>query len=261
MYCCYSSIDKKQFAETKIYYGRQDNSPWEKIIEIEDPRKRNLEIDKLLANIARNNEENSFFNPSTTLSIPLTGNGFKLDDPNLYYLFFEILKALKEKNPPYEKSYLTLKAVITTIKVYFDGLETNNTIHDELTYIKIDNLTQDRITPSISKQRGKNCSSSTERASIAHNLWLLLGYKSYFITAMNCSFQTSKHSYTGPHSFCIIEQDGKFKLFDATTGIYKKLENNPIESILKGHPLTIQTDDKSNYVYASGTDLTKKATL
>lgn len=260
MYSCYSSIDKKQFAETKIYYGQQDNiaSTIDKISSIEDPRKRNIEINTLLEHMEQNSSENSFLNSSTTIHIPQTGNGFKLDDPNLYYLFFDVLKALKKKTPPYEESYLTLKAVITTIKIYFGGLNNNATIHDDLTYIKIDGATQDCIIPSISNQKGKNCSSSVERASTAHNLWLLLGYKSYFIIAMNCSFTESQSSYIGPHSFCIIEQDNKFKLFDSSTGIYKKLEGNPIECILKGQPLTINTDNKNNYIYASGVDLTKE---
>ena len=121
-----------------------------------------------------------------------------------------------------------------------------------LTSIEIDD--DDIKIPSISAQKGKNCSLCVERASVAHNLWLLTGEKSHYINSLDCKFAVGGAEYSNDgHAFCIVEIDGVYKLFDPTMQVYQKLVGNPIDKMLKGDAFEVLTKDGQEYIYANAT--------
>jgi len=250
----YSSIGLSIVAETKIKYGKEDeaNSVWKKIINIKDADERNKKIDTFISLMEKNNKENGFIGRDEVVKINGLGNAFKLDDNQLYYLFFDTLKILKENNPNEPDSRILFHGIKSTIKNYFGGLGSNRQKRMILTSIEISD--DDIKIPSISLQRGENCSLCAERASVAHNLWLLTGTKSHYVNSSDCNFGSISNEYINDgHAFCVVEIDRAYKLFDLTMQVYKKLDDNPIDKMLKGESFKITTKDGEEYTYANAT--------
>ena len=190
-------------------------------------------------------EINVFFRREDEVIINTTSNAFKLDDTEIYYIFFEQLKRIKESQPDHDDEIILFFAIKNTLLTYFGGKEGNRAKRNRLTSI----VTEDDIAaPSISTQKGQNCSLCTERASISHNLWLLVGKTSYFIDSKNCNFRNNLNEFANDgHSFYIVEESGTLKLFDAAMEIFKKLPKNPIKEMLSGKSFEVTNKEVQTF--------------
>jgi len=245
----YSSIGLSIAAETQIRYGKEDGfaDMWKKIISIDNSDDRKKQINKMLNLIENNKEDNGFISRDEVIEINKMGNSFKIDDNELYYSFFEMLKLLKDNNPNEPDSRIVFHGIRNTIKNYFGGFGGNRKARMQLTSIEIDD--DDIKIPSISAQKGKNCSLCVERASVAHNLWLLTGEKSHYVNSLDCNFGGVGNEYSNDgHAFCIVEIEGVYKLFDPTMQVYQKLDGNPIDKMLKGESFAVSTKDDEEYI-------------
>ena len=251
----YSSIGLPTIApDTRIKYGQEESIKelWKKIINIEDPQKRKEVINKLLNTVEENSEINGFITRDEEVKISEMGDGFLLDDNELYYLFFDILRQQKNSSPDTSDTLIILHSIRNTLFTYFGGFEGNRRKRTELTSMIVTD-DDDLITPSISAQKGQNCSLCVERASISHNFWLLTGTKSHYVKSIACDFGDNLGEYANDgHAFCIIEENGVYKLFDPTMQIYKKLPDNPIEKMLSGKPFEVHDSTRNkSYIYAN----------
>ena len=248
----YSSLGLSIAAETTIKYGKEDTikDSWKTITEIENDKEREEKINNILQIMESNKENNGFIARDDVVRINKIGNAFKLDDTQLYYSYFETLKKFKEKFPNEPDGRIVFFAIRATIDTYFGGTYSNRDLRMSLT--EIDITDEGAIIPSISLQKGKSCSLCVERASVAHNLWLLAGEQSHYVNSLDCKFEDTKNEYSNDgHAFCIVEIDGVYKLFDPTMQIYKKLEDNPIDKMLKGEPFKVSSKDGREYTYAN----------
>lgn len=247
----YSSTGSSLFAETQIKYGQQEvmKDGWKDIISIQNPVERRKKIDNVISLMERDKEENGFISRDEVVEINKNGNGFKIDDNEIYYLFFDTLKYLKENKTDANDEALSFLAVKSTVKNYFGGFGGNREERMKLTEV---NEFNDLATPSISAQKGKNCSLCVERSSVAHNLWLLTGEKSYYVNSKDCNFGNVSNEYANDgHAFCIVEIGGVQKLFDTTMQIYRAFHDfNPVEKMLNGEPFEITKEDQK-YTYAN----------
>lgn len=249
----YSSNKLEIGAETKIRYGKQSSAAnfWKEIIGIEDNQRRKEKIDEFIEVMEKNKEENGFFCREDVVKINEVSNGFKLDDKELYYEFFDTLRNLK-KNYPQEPDFRILfHGVLNTVKNYFGGFNSDRNKRQHLTRTYVDE-NDEYIIPSIANQKGKNCSLCVERASVSHNLWLLLGEKSHYVNSKDCKIGNGNDEYRNDgHAFCIVEIDGVYKLFDPAMEIYMKLEGNPIDKMLKGEPFKVKNKNDESFLYAN----------
>ena len=213
----------------------------------------------LIQTLEKNNENNSFFKLDEEINISLglqstAGAKIRIDDVNIYKRFFDIYSDLKQKNPAYTESRLHMEAVRGTINSYFGEFDGNIELRNKITAVEqdaeklIENDMQIEAT-SIENFKGKNCAMCVERASVAHNLWLLGGYESYFVDTASIEFEGLPDE---AHAYCIVNYNGTFKLFDDSMGIYKAFEEgvNPVEDILNGKPLIVNHKGKE-LIYAN----------
>ena len=230
----------------KIKYGQQDEikDVWKQLITIDDINERRNKTNELIKAMEANSEKNGFFRNDEPIGIDPHGfnYGFTIDDPEIYHLFISMLKTLKEQyNTPEE--LLPFYGTFHTIQNYFGGMESDQDERLSLTSII------DFEVPSISVLKGKNCSMCVERASVAHNLWLLTGAKSHYVYSMTPKFKDDDKN--DAHAFCIIEENGIYKMFDHSMQVFQRLEGNPIETILNGELLKVTTQSGEEIIYAN----------
>ena len=245
----YSSIGISLAAETKMRYGQQAGiqDEWKRIISIDSASERKKEIDNLVSAMESNRENNGFYGKEDSVKINQIGNEFKIDDNELYYMFFENLRILKQNHPAEDESRILFHGVLHTVKNYFGGFGANKNVRMALTSVDI----EEDIIPSISAQKGRNCSLCAERSSVSHNLWLLTGAESYCVNSTNCSFGNVSSEYENDgHMFCVVQIDGIYKVFDPTMQVYMRVSGNPIEKMLKGEAFELTTKDGDTYTYA-----------
>jgi hypothetical protein len=165
-------------------------------------------------------------------------------------MFFDNLKKwndLAKEHREYTDGFIAFSSIKDTLDNYF-GKNMAGTRNKRLNLTSvISNENDDFITPSIKKEKGQNCAECVEFASISHNLWLLMGVKSYFITSKNCKLDGPINEYSNDgHSFTIVEYGDKFRMCDFALENFGVMEGNPIDSILKGEPLKFK-----NMTYAN----------
>lgn len=240
-------------ADLYVQYGIETGitGKWKEIIQEKDETKRKELIDNLISKLEKNKETNGFFGKDDVVKIDSI-NGFKIDDKELYYLFFETIKEGCEHAKKMDYS-LVYRAVRNTLAKYFGKMVPNS----KLLRMKLTNPNagdKDFVYPSISKQKEKGTGVCVEQASVAHNLWLLCGVTSYYISTKD--IQSDFSSSDDGHSFCIVEYNGSFKVFDSLLEIYKKLDLNPIELMRKGVPFEVDIDGKKTTYTNAGRFLT-----
>ena len=256
---------------TNVRYGKQEDSKklFNEILNIEDKEERNQKIIALVELLEKNSETNGFFKRDEEIKINIgagsdIGPQIKLDDIELYTLFFELFATLKKHNPEANDNVVYKVAVEQTILRYFGQFNGDSALRTRLIDVEFD---FDRIEeenykpeiPSISKLKGKNCAMCVERASVSHNLWLLGGYESYYIDASSIKLEGYKDE---GHAYCIVNYNGTFKLFDCSINVYFRFGEgiNPIEDILNGKPLVVEVKDKK-YIYANAYNLKNTETF
>ena len=150
----YSSVGISLAAETKMRYGQQAGiqDEWKRIISIDSASERKKEIDKFVSAMESNCEKNGFYGREDSVKINQIGNEFRIDDNELYYMFFENLRILKQNHPTEDESRILFHGVLHTVKNYFGGFGANRNVRMALTSVDI----EEDIIPSISAQKGRN---------------------------------------------------------------------------------------------------------
>lgn len=237
----------EEFATLTVRYGQEPAAEdiWKKIVNIEDKRQRNLQIDQLIDLLSINTDETGFFDKNTGVVVKGVQNGFVLDDASIYHDFFDILrnvylKNIKE-NTNHTEGAMIMFSIQETLEAYFGRYKAGNAkLRLETTQAYFDAGQEVFRFPSIKNQKGKNSAVCAENASLAHNLWLMTGKKSYYVNSKFTKFSNvDKEFEDDGHAFCIVEYGGKFRLFDADMKNFALLEGDPIEKLLCGKPLFV----------------------
>lgn len=254
-------------ALVELHFGQslKAGEEWKKIVAEADEEKRHVLVDQLLESVQEEDiSTSSFFKEDEIISTG-EGRGFKLNDRELYYLFFDLLKNLNDQNVEHKISdaNLILTVVKETIKRYAgsknyvnaDG-KVDESVRRKVRLSKTERIfdeeTGDIDFPSISAQRGLSCMLCTEKAAAAHNLWLLCGKTSYFCST-NCdqlgvNQAESNDAYgTDSHNFTIFENDGKFVLCDLSMNNVGKLQPDCIEKLLSGYGLQVSNVENPGF--------------
>lgn len=219
-----------------VRYGKYDGEiDYRKIAELEE-NERNKTVDKLVEEFNQKKEETGFFGQDDIIYINrLYGNSFKIDDNEIYHLFFKNLGNAFETYKDTKKSgAIVMTTIMNTVYEYlgkFDGDMEKRFALTESYYDENDNM----VVPSIRDLKNQNASICVEYSSLAHNLWLLTGVKSYYVLSKDAKFEDTNDG----HAFVIVEYGGKFRLFDLAQGIGGQLNIDPIELFDNKKPLII----------------------
>lgn len=220
-----------------VRYGAEPNSKalCLEIINEKNKDEKIKKIDNLIEILTKNKENNGFFAIEDTIySNRLFLQGFKIDDKQIYYNFFDNLE--KYISVGFKLSGAALRAIIETENKYFGNVANTAGMKKraEISKIKFDK-NDNILVPSIKEFENTNCGACVEYASVAHNLWLMTGLKSYYIVSKNVKFQND-NSPDG-HAFVIVENlKGKCMMFDAVNNDFEVLQKNPIKNMLNGLP-------------------------
>lgn len=259
----YSKIGLKFLPDIKIRYGQEKliNNLWKEIIVINDEEKRHALIDDLLVLMEQNVENNGFFGRTNKVDCG-RGNGFLLNDRELYYQFFENLKCLSMQNVEGKitEGSIINQAIKATILQYAGGDGGNRQLRYEKTML----LGENADVQSIAAQKGKNCFLCTERAAISHNLWLLTGATSYFCLTNSENFGIENPEYKNDtHNFTIVEYGGKFRLYDLAMNNFCLLKSDCIDDLLSGKGLKVEEGKfvKNPGVYANDDSKVKESEM
>lgn len=243
----------KKVCRNFIQYGQEENISGVifDIANIIDETVKKQRIDELIQKMELNKKQNGFFSKDDEVIIRSSGNSFKIDDPEIYYLFFEELKKYTLENPQKTVGAKIATSIEKTIYNYFGCISDENTeLREELTMFSIDD-NDEIVIPSIKKLKKQNCAQCVEVSSVAHNLWLLSGVTSYCITTRDFSILGSPRTYG--HAFNIVFYDDSFKLFDVALNNKLRFSFNPIEEIENLSPLVIN----NKFCYANSQFLKK----
>ena len=235
-----------------IRYGQsQETIDFMKIAEIEDERQRNKVVDELVNRLIEDKENTGFFGFDDYICIkPMPSTCFKIDDMEIYYDYFKNLAKNKDKMAGKTTGVICRDTIFETVLKYFGEFDGDQVRRHKLTstyYDEDDNF----VVPSVKILKNQNASSCIEYASVAHNLWLLTGVKSYFISSKDTIFK-NKNNFDG-HAFNIVEYGGKFKLFDIANNVTCVFKFDPIKNLKNEKPLII-----GNSVYANARFLPKR---
>lgn len=225
------------FSCLAIRYGKYDGIiDYKKIAEL-DEVKRNKAIDQLVEEFNQKKEETGFFGKDDGIYINrLIGNIFKIDDNEIYYLFFKNLdEYFKDYQNTGRNISAILKSVNKTINDYFGSVINDNGRERHLLTSAYYDDDDNYVIPSIKNLKNKNAAACIECASVAHNLLLLVGLKSYYINSRD----TKLKNYTEPHSFVVAENKGKFLFLDYTLGNFQPIKENPIQLLDNKKPLIV----------------------
>ena len=145
---------------------------------------------------------------------------------------------------------IIMTAVTQTIFDYlgrFDGDVKKRFALTSVYYDENDNY----VVPSIKELKNQHASSCVEYSSLAHNLWLLTGVKSYYIVSKDTKFEISNDG----HAFIVLEYDDKCRLFDMAMGAAGYVEPNPIELFDNHKPLIINGNVYANAKYVENPEM------
>lgn len=196
------------------------------------------EIDELVSFLTLNKESFAFFSAEDEVYVNyLYMRGFKIDDNEIYYKFFDNLK--KYINDGYKYARATILAVVKTESDYFgkvankEGMRKRNKIaqgfmdeNDQIVY------------PSIRNFKNSNSAACVEFASVAHNLFLLAGLKSNFVISKDVKMKNESNN--DGHAFVLVDNKaGKPLLFDMTMNKIELIDQTIIDDVFNGKPLMI----------------------
>lgn len=211
---------------------------WKDIILCEDDEKRVKMIDSYVKIASA--DSNGFFGLNDIISTG-QGRGFVLDDMNLYYEFFKNLKMYFDYNESLEFKHnegsVLDNAIRKTINDYA-GLGCDREKRLQLTQSTVTDDGDIKF-PSIREQYKKGTLLCTEKASIAHNLWLLSGRTSYFCFTSSDTLSGGEEFSNDMHNFTIIDNGHGLTLYDVAMNNYCKLPEDTIEKTLQGQPLVV----------------------
>lgn len=237
----YKNGEDPWFADVTIRYGIEEGltNEWKEIINTKNEEEKKQKIDKLIEKLEENSEVNGFFKAQDKVSINIFC-GFRLDDKEIYYLFFKrlekIYNLLLTKGKKDIDGFAIFSAIKETLTIYF-GNDLKSAMRQRLNLTSIvANENDEFVPPSISILKNTGYAMCAEKSSVAHNLWLMCGKKCYYFTSKSVFVNEDNHD---GHAFCVVEYDNKFRIFDAALGNYGLLDCNPIETIKDNVPFKI----------------------
>lgn len=220
-----------------VRHGTERTEKWSEIIAEKDTDKRHKMIDELVETLSNDTEKSGFFSKDETIDInTMKMQSFKLDDQDIYYTFFDNLEQFINENNKFPVS--VLKSIVKTESDYFGNLPDSENLRKREKLAKIDTSTDDYVIPSISAFKGMDCAACVEYSSLAHNLWLLAGIKSYFVMSKDVYFEDVANN--DGHAFGIIEYNDKFLLCDMVQNSFPILSGSPIGDIFDGKQLILK---------------------
>ena len=255
-----------QYVENTARYGQENcHEEFLRIASIDDPEERKKEIFKFIKSLEDNADQNGFFRHDEKISanFGIGDYAFKLNSRSLYTTFFDEYRKRRENKPDEPEIISHHIAILDTLTSYFGDFRGDTYLREQLLTPK--NADEERINnniediPSISVLKGKHCAMCAEHASIAHNLLIMGGYESSYITASHVDFGNGPEA----HAFCIETQvPGKtYLLFDPAQEIFVSLKSkeHPRDMILGEKPLQIENKGQK-IIYANSNKVnTKKA--
>jgi hypothetical protein len=242
------------FADLTVVYGEKSDAKdyWKEIINETDIPKRNELILKFIDSFEKDNEKTGFLKRNDDVNIDsLENHKFKIDDNDLYFTFFDNLKKwnnLAKEHKDITDGFIAYSSIKDTLNNYF-GIYLHGTRDKRLNLTSVvANENDEFISPSIKIEKGQNCAECVEYASISHNLWLLMGVKSFYITSKNCKLDEPTNEFSNDgHAFTIVEYgNNKYRMCDFALENFGVMEGNPIDSMLNGEPVKFK-----NMIYAN----------
>ena len=233
-----------------MQYGRQEGieSKWKEIISL-NKTDAMQEIDNLIQTMEDNSEANGFFGQKDNVYISQM-SGFRLDDRSIYYDFFANLRKYQQLATSAGKVNVDGQIIFRAIKDTVEGY-LGKSKNDMAARIARNMLTEADFNdslPSISRQKGKGTGVCTEMSAIAHNLWLLAGKASHFISTHDCQLKSDDIYARDGHTFCIVQYEGKYRMFDMAYDNFGLMEGNPIDTIKNGQALRFGQDEQNVYI-------------
>ena len=232
--------------DLNIYYGQEESviDKWKEIILIEDVNERHKAIDELLKVLNANSNNNGFIGPNLGLDIKdYSSCQIYIDDNELYYLFFDNLRTLYKAREQSENNYdddnIINYAIINTLNQYFDGYGKDPSLRIKLT------KTVENPSPSVKLLKGKGIAACVEVAACSHNLWILTGRTSYFVSTKNVHFYGTNDG----HAYNIVNTKNKYILYDIVRKLVKSYKENPVDDIIANKSFVV-----NNEYYYKGKD-------
>ena len=249
------------FSDLIIQYGKEESieNQWKEIVKEKDKNLRHKKIDAIIEKLEANSTNNGFIQSKVGINIDCW-HGFKVDDREIYYIFFKnLIKNCEELDKMGKTNYdgfVMYVSIRQTLDDYYGKrVENAYKIRKQLTEIDEDE-NGCFVVSSIKVLKGQGCAMCAEKASVAHNLWLICGKKSYYISSKTIKYKGKELS--DGHAFCVVENAGKFKVFDAELENYGPIDFNPIENVKNNLPIEIK--DKNidiTYVVPVGDEINK----
>ena len=234
-------------SDLAVRYGQYDGKIDYKQIASLDEEERNKIVDELDEELKQKKEITGFFGSDDIIYINrLWGNSFKIDDNEIYHLFFRNLgKAFKQYGDVKTSGAIVMSSIGATVFEYLGRFDGNMKKRYALTSAYYDD-DDNYVVPSIKELKNKNASACVEYASLAHNLWLLTGVKSHYVMSKDSKIPGSDDG----HAFVIVEYGGKFRLCDYAQGLAGYVNGNPMELFENKIPLIINGMIYTNAKYA-----------
>lgn len=228
-------------ADVTIRYGIEQGveREWKEIINTKNEEEKKQKINRLIEKLEESSETNGFFKSQEKVSINMFC-GFRLDDKEIYYIFFnrleKIYKLLLTKQLKNVDELAMFTAIKETLTIYF-GNDKKHAMRERINLTSIAADEDDNfIPPSISVLRNTGCAMCVEKSSVANNLWLMCGKKCYYFTSKSVFVNTDE---AVGHAFCVVEYNNEFRIFDAALGNYGLLDCNPLEKIKANVPFKV----------------------
>ncbi len=262
-----SEVEKGQtcdisFAKWYIRYSNTPISPdrYKEILAEDDQEKRKPMIDSLVKKLSEDSHETGFVGDGEEVMIGGFQNAsFKIDDNELYYMFFNNIDRVKNilkqegKLDTAPEGAIIYRAIRVTEEEYFGAQNASRKGRLNLLTPTFDPETDDLITPSIKVLKGKGMAECVELASVAHNLWTIAGIPSYYILSKDCHFDNISAEYSNDgHAFNLVNYGDSYKVYDKALGNFGRVEGDPISSLLNGEPVILKGNGvKTEGVYAN----------
>ena len=232
---------EKSISSLYVRYSTQkfDNSNCQKIINEKNIIKKHKLIDDFVKKLSKYNKNTGFSSKNDEIIInKLFMQSFKIDDNSIYYNFFDNLETMLNINNKFTTA--TINAIIKTENDYFGKVANNETIkiRAKISQCYFDE-NDEIIIPSIKSFKNKNCGACVEYSSVAHNLFLLAGFKSYYVLSRDAKFQ-GPNTQDG-HAFLLVENESNNKIMP--------LKKNPIEDMFNNQPFMVGNDCYANASY------------
>ena len=246
---------------TSIRFGQATSvvEEWQKIIAIDEDAARQKAIDSLIDTLEADVETSGFFDASEQIMITRGAGamqGIKLDDREVYYNFFDNLKTLySTATDDKEKNNVLPKAIKQTVDTYFGQYNGDEKSRLSFTTAEIDD-DGEIIYPSVSVLKGKGLGACVEKSAMAHNMWLMLGRKSHYISSSSIHFKGISDE---AHAFTIIQNGhGNYMLYDLALNNFGRLAGDPIKEMLKGEPLIVSEGFRNPGIYANACNIERE---